>query len=223
MVELIAKNFRYTFLFSLLSCLLYVSIGILLGVFSAVRQYSLTDSVLRISAMGLAAFPSFWAGMLALVLFSLKLGWFPSNGLDTWKHWVLPVCVNGILSAASLLRMTRTMMLEAIRQDYIRTARAKGASEKAVIWKHGFKNIMLPLIMSIGVNFGSMMGGTVYLESIFGMPGLGTLALEAIRSKDIPLVMATTFFLATIFCLMVLIVDLVSAFADPRVRAKSSR
>ncbi len=219
-VDEIAANFSYTFRFTLMGTFLYIIIGIPLGVMSAIKQYSLGDSVVRIMAMFIASFPGFWMGMLGILFFSLGLGWLPSNGVDTWKHYILPVAVFGITHSASLLRLTRTTMLEAIRQDYVRTARAKGASERTVIWKHAFRNAMLPLIMTIGVSFGTMMGGTVLLESIFSMPGLGSLALSAIRNKDIPLVMATTIFLAAIFCLMVLIVDIVSAFADPRVRAK---
>lgn len=219
-VDEIAANFSYTFRFTLMGTFLYIMIGIPLGVMSAIKQYSLGDNIVRIMAMFIASFPGFWMGMLGILFFSLELGWLPSNGVDTWKHYILPVAVFGITHSASLLRLTRTTMLEAIRQDYVRTARAKGASERTVIWKHAFRNAMLPLIMTIGVSFGTMMGGTVLLESIFSMPGLGSLALSAIRNKDIPLVMATTIFLAAIFCLMVLIVDIVSAFADPRVRAK---
>ena len=216
----IAANFRYTFKFTVMGTLLYVLLGIPLGVMSAVKQYSAGDNIVRIMAMFIASFPGFWMGMLGVLFFSLKLDWLPSNGVETWRHYILPVAVFGITQSAGLLRLTRTTMLEAIRQDYVRTARAKGASERTVIWKHAFRNAMLPLIMTVGVSFGSMLGGTVLLESIFSMPGLGSLALTAIRSKDIPLVMATTIFLASIFCLMVLLVDIVSAFADPRVRAK---
>lgn len=219
-VREIAANFRYTFKFTVMGTLLYVLLGIPLGVMSAVKQYSAGDNIVRIMAMFIASFPGFWMGMLGVLFFSLKLDWLPSNGVETWRHYILPVAVFGITQSAGLLRLTRTTMLEAIRQDYVRTARAKGASERTVIWKHAFRNAMLPLIMTVGVSFGSMLGGTVLLESIFSMPGLGSLALTAIRSKDIPLVMATTIFLASIFCLMVLLVDIVSAFADPRVRAK---
>jgi len=216
----ISANFKYTFRFTILGTLLYVLIGIPIGVMSAIKQYSAGDNIARIMAMFVASFPGFWMGMLGILIFSLKLDWLPSNGVDTWKHYIMPVAVFGISHSAGLLRLTRTTMLEAIRQDYVRTARAKGASARTVIWRHAFRNAMLPLIMTVGVSFGTMMGGTVVLETIFSMPGLGSLALTAIRNKDVPLVMATTIFLATIFCLMVLLVDIVSAFADPRVRAK---
>ena len=219
-LEDISMNFVYTFRVVLFGTALYVLLGVPLGVLSAVKQYSVTDNVLRILAMIFNSMPSFWFGLVALLVFSLWLGWLPSNGVDTWKNYVLPVAVYGIGSAGGLLRTTRTIMLESIRQDYIRTARAKGATEKRVIWRHALPNVSLPLINLIGLTFGGMLGGTVLIETTFSMPGLGTLVLDAVRSKDVPLVMGTTIFLAAIWCVAVLAVDVISAYADPRVRAK---
>lgn len=219
----IGENFIYTFRLTMMGVALYAAIGIPLGVLSAVKQYSAIDNVTRVMAMIIAAFPGFWLSMLGLLAFSLWLGWLPSNGVDTWKHYILPVAMFGISHSASLLRTTRTTMLEAIRQDYVRTARAKGASERVVIWKHAFRNAMLPIINSVGMAIGSMMSGTLVTETIFAMPGLGNLAYSAIQSKDIPIVMGTTIFLSTVFCGMVLLVDVVSAFSDPRVMAKYAK
>ena len=221
-VDEISKYFVYTFRVVLFGTAVYLLLGVPLGVLSAVKQYSLTDDFMRIMAMLVSSMPSFWFGMLALLIFSLKLGWLPTNGIDTWKHYILPVAVYGIGSAGGLLRTTRTIMLESIRQDYVRTARAKGASEKRVIWRHALPNVSLPLINLVGLTFGAMLGGTVLIETTFSIPGLGTLVLGAVRSKDVPLVMATTIFLAAIWCLAVLAVDIMSAYADPRVRAKYS-
>ena len=219
-LEDISMNFVYTFRVVLFGTALYVLLGVPLGVLSAVKQYSVTDNVLRILAMIFNSMPSFWFGLVALLVFSLWLGWLPSNGVDTWKNYVLPVAVYGIGSAGGLLRTTRTIMLESIRQDYIRTARAKGATEKRVIWRRALPNVSLPLINLIGLTFGGMLGGTVLIETTFSMPGLGTLVLDAVRAKDVPLVMGTTIFLAAIWCVAVLAVDVISAYADPRVRAK---
>jgi len=219
----IVANFPYTFRLALLSTAVYVLIGVPLGVMSAVKQYSVGDNIARVVSISLAAFPSFWLAMMGILVFSLWLGLLPSNGVDTWKHYILPVCISGISSSASLLRLTRTIMLESVRQDYVRTARAKGVPENIVIWKHVFQNAMLPIIMTVGIDFGIMMGGTVLMETIFSMPGLGALALTAIRQKDMPVVMGCTIFLSGIFCIMVLLVDLVSAFADPRVKAKYAK
>lgn len=216
----ISLYFIYTFRVVLFGTVVYVLLGVPLGVLSAVKQYSVTDNVLRILAMIFNSMPSFWFGLVALLVFSLWLGWLPSNGVDTWKNYVLPVAVYGIGSAGGLLRTTRTIMLESIRQDYIRTARAKGASEKRIIWRHALPNVSLPLINLIGLTFGGMLGGTVLIETTFSIPGLGTLVLDAVRAKDVPLVMGTTIFLAAIWCVAVLAVDIISAYADPRVRAK---
>ena len=132
----------------------------------------------------------------------------------------MPVGCAAILSASSLQRLTRTTMLEAIRQDYVRTARAKGCSNETVIWRHAFMNAMLPILNQIGINFGYLLGGTVIAESIFGMPGLGTVIINAVNAKDVPVVMACTIFLAAIFSVLVVLLDLLSALADPRVKAK---
>lgn len=219
-VDDINRYFIYTFRVVLFGTAVYALLGVPLGVLSAVKQYSLTDNIMRILAMIFSSMPSFWFGLVALLIFSLWLGWLPSNGVDTWKHYILPVAVYGIGSAGSLLRTTRTIMLESVRQDYIRTARAKGASERRIIWKHALPNVSLPLINLIGLTFGAMLGGTVLIETAFSIPGLGTLCLDAVRAKDVPLVMGTTIFLAAIWCLAVLIVDIISAYADPRVKAK---
>ena len=222
-INTILANFKYTFRYTLLCTVVYVLIGVPLGVVSAVKQYSFLDNFSRVICICLAAFPSFWISLMAILLFSLRLHWVPSSGVDTWKCYILPVAVQGILSASSLQRLTRTVMLESIRQDYVRTARSKGASERTVIWKHAFANSVLPIINTVGVHFGAMLGGTVLMESVFAMPGLGQVGIKAINAKDIPMVMANTLFLSAIFCLIMLLVDVVSAFADPRVRAKYSK
>ncbi len=219
----VMKNFPYTLKLAVFGTLLYALIGIPLGVLSAVKQYSMTDNVVRISAMVVSAMPGFWFGLLAIYVFSLKLGWFPSSGVMTWTGYVLPVIVFGVTGSGGLMRQTRTIMLEAIREDYVRTARAKGAPERRVIWNHAFRNVTLPLINTIGITFGAVLGGTVLIENVFSLPGLGNLALNAIMAKDVPLIMASTIFLAAIFCLIVLAIDIISALSDPRVRSKYTK
>ncbi len=212
--------FPYTLRLAVLQTIAYSIIGVTLGVFSAVKQYSALDNIVRVVSITLAAFPGFWVYMIALLVFSLYLGWLPSNGADSWKCYVLPVACSGVLSASSLQRLTRTTMLESIRQDFVRTARAKGCAEGTVIWKHAFLNAMLPVLNQVGISFGMLLGGTVITESIFGMPGLGTLIINAVNSKDVPMMMAATVFLAALFCVLVVILDLVTALVDPRVKAK---
>jgi len=198
-------------------------IGIPIGILSAVKQYSVVDSVTRIMSMLFAAMPVFFLGMLNIFAFSLNLRMFPSFGIETWRHFVLPVATLALPSAASLMRLTRSTMLETINQDYIRTARAKGASESRVIFSHALKNALLPIITILGMNFGQQLGGAIIIENVFAIPGLGQLLVNSIRLKDIPQVMASTLFLALVFTLIILIVDLLYAFIDPRVKAKYTR
>lgn len=222
-LEIILNNFPYTLKLVVMTTVVYVVLGVSLGVLSAVKQYTAIDNITRVVSISLAAFPAFWVYMIALLVFSLYLGLFPSSGATDWKCYVLPVGVGAILSASSLQRLTRTTMLEAIRQDYVRTAKAKGCAQGTVIWKHAFLNAMLPVLNQVGISFGYALGGTVITESIFGMPGLGTVIINAINSKDVPLVMGTAVFLALIFCVLVVLLDLLAAAIDPRVKVKLTK
>ena len=203
--------------------LLAVLLGVPLGILSAVKQYSFLDVLNSVVAMFLSAIPAFWLGLLSILLFALKLRLLPSDGADTASAFILPIVTLALPGAAELLRLTRSTMLEIIRQDYIRTARAKGASERIVIWRHALRNATLPIITVAGMYFGSMLGGSVITESVFSMPGVGSLTITAIRSKDIPQVMACVLLMAALFCLIMLLVDLLYAFLDPRIRARYTK
>jgi len=203
--------------------LLSVAIGVPLGILSAVKQYSALDVINSVTAMFFSSIPAFWLGLLSILLFALKLGWLPSNGADSFKSFILPIVTLALPGAAEILRLTRSTMLEVIRQDYIRTAKAKGATSMVVIWKHALKNALLPVITVAGMHFGALLGGSVITESVFAMPGVGTLAIDAIRSKDTPQVMAAVLMLAALFCIIMLIVDLLYAFIDPRIRSRYSK
>ena len=205
---------------SLSGILLASIIGVPLGVLSAVKQYTVFDTVPTILAMLLSAFPSFWMGMLLIYYVAFKLSLFPSFGIGTWKHYVLPTTAIGMIYAARLLRYTRSSMLDSIRQDYVRTARAKGAPERVVIWKHALRNALLPTVTVIGTSFGLLIGGTIVMENLFSIPGLGSLVISGINQRDIPVVMATTLVIATFFCFILLIMDLLYAVLDPRIKAK---
>lgn len=222
-VEEIWNRFPTTFKLAVLSVVTSIMIGVPLGILSAVKQYSAIDLISTVTAMFMASVPGFWLGLMMMLLFALKLGWLPVSGAGTWAHYVLPTLTLAIPSSASLLRLTRSTMLETIRQDYIRTARAKGAKEGHVIFRHALKNALLPLITSVGMHFGGLLGGTVLIESVFSFPGLGSRMLEAIRDKDVPMVTGCTVFLAVLFCLIMLVVDLLYAYVDPRVKAQYSK
>lgn len=222
-VEEIWNRFPTTFKLAVLSVVTSILIGVPLGILSAVKQYSAIDLVSTVTAMFMASVPGFWLGLMMMLLFALKLGWVPVSGAGTWAHYILPTLTLAIPSSASLLRLTRSTMLETIRQDYIRTARAKGVKEGHVIFRHALKNALLPLITSVGMHFGGLLGGTVLIESVFSFPGLGSRMLEAIRDKDVPMVTGCTVFLAVLFCLIMLVVDLLYAYVDPRVKAQYSK
>lgn len=217
--EILAR-FPATFWLALWSMVLSAVVGIGLGIVSAVKQYSALDNVLTTLAMLLSAIPGFWLGLMLMLVFCLQLGWLPSNGIADWTGYILPVVTLSLGGAATQMRLTRSTMLETIRQDYIRTAKSKGAPEKTVIWKHALKNALLPVITAMGMNFGASLGGAVIIETVFGIPGLGMLIVTAIRQKDTPTVMAATLFLAVLFCLVMLVVDILYAYIDPRIKAK---
>ncbi len=217
--EILAK-FPTTLQLALLSSLLAALIGIPLGILSAVRQYSFLDVSLTVSALFLASIPSFWLGIMLILVFSLGLKLLPSSGVGTLKHFIMPVLTLALPSAAYLSRMTRTMMLETMRMDYIRTARAKGATNARIIWRHALQNALMPVITIIGMTFAGLLGGAMITEIVFGLPGIGNTIVMAIKTKDYPIVMASTLFLATLFMLIMLAVDLIYAFIDPRIKAQ---
>ncbi len=199
------------------------AVGIPIGVLSAVKQYSLLDTIPTIMALFLAAIPTFWLGMMLMLLFCLELRWFPATGISSWKSYVMPTIGLGMPYAAQQLRFARSSMLETIRQDYIRTARAKGAPENIVIWKHALKNALLPIITIIGVNFSLILGGAVATETLFSIPGLGSMVVTGIKMKDIPMVMGSIIVLSIICSFVILVVDLLYALIDPRIKAKYTK
>lgn len=205
------------------SLTLAACIGIPLGVLSAVKQYSLLDTIPSVMALTLSAVPSFWFGMMLIYFLAYKLGLFPSYGMGGIEHWVLPTLTIAVVYAAEILRYTRSSMLETIRADYVRTARAKGVAERTVIWKHAMKNGLLPVITLLGSSFGAQIGGAIVTENLFNLPGLGTLTLVSINMRDTPTVVATSVIFATLYNIILILVDLMYAFIDPRIKAKYSR
>ena len=171
-------------------------------------------------AITFTAVPFFVLGLMMIYWFSYKLGLLPSFGAKTFSHYILPCTSLGLTYAARELRMTRSCMLETMRQDFVRTVRAKGANERSVIWRHAFKNALLPIITTIGSHFGGLLGGAIVTESVFSMPGLGSYLVSSIRGKDIPAVLGTAIVLAVMFCLVILAVDMLYSVIDPRIKAR---
>lgn len=216
----VATRFPTTLKLAGLGVLVAVAIGIPIGIISATKQYSIFDSISMVFALLGVSMPNFWQGMLMIIFFSVYLGWFPPSGFNNFNQMVLPALTIGTSTAAIITRMTRSSMLEVIRQDYIRTARAKGQKENTVITKHALGNAMIPIVTVIGLQFGYLLGGAVLTESIFAIPGVGRLMVDAIKQKDYPIVQGGVLFIAVTFSMVNLIVDILYAFLDPRIRSQ---
>ena len=216
-------RFLVTIRMSLLILVISVCVGVPVGIYSAVRQYSLWDTVPTMMAFFLAAVPSFVIGMVLMYFFALKINIFPSFGLSGLQSYILPVSAVAISEAAAYLRFTKSSMLEAIRQDYVRTARGKGVPERTVIWKHAMRNALLPVITCVGMRFGVLLAGMVTTERLFSIPGIGSLIVDSISKKDEPVIIAASILIASAFTMLMLLVDIAYAYVDPRIRAKYSR
>ncbi|WP_321329751.1 nickel ABC transporter permease [uncultured Ilyobacter sp.] len=216
----IFSRFPNTLILAVIGMIIAVLIGIPVGIISATKQYSLVDSVSMIGALLGVAMPNFWLGLMLILVFSVGLGILPSGGFTGMSSLILPSITLGTGAAAIITRMTRSSMLEVIRQDYIRTARAKGVAEKKVINHHALKNALIPIITIIGLQFGLLLGGAVLTETVYSWPGVGRLMVEAIRQKDTPTVLAAVVFLAAAFSIVNLMVDLIYAYVDPRMKSQ---
>ncbi len=216
----ISSRFGNTLLLAALAIAFAAILGIILGVISAVRQYSLLDNLTRIFAMLGVSMPSFWEGLMLVILFSVVLNVLPPSGIATSKAWILPAVTIGTQSLAAIMRMVRSSMLEAIRQDYVTTARAKGQTELRVISHHVFRNAVLPIITVIGNSFTKLLGGVAVVEIVFAIPGVGKLIVEAIKMKNAPLVQGGILYIAFFMSIANLVVDIIYAFVDPRIRSQ---
>ena len=242
----IAVRFPATLELTICALLLAVLAGVLLGVIAAVRQYSVWDNLSMVVAVAGVSMPVFWLGLMLIFLFGVALEWLPISGRlsvdvhltritglhlldalltrngaafwDALRHLVLPSVALGAIQMALIARMTRSSMLEVIRQDYIRTARSKGLAERVVIYKHALKNALIPVVTVVGLTVGRLLGGAVLTETIFSWPGLGKFAVDAIYARDYPQVQGVVLLIATGFVLVNLMVDVIYVFLDPRIR-----
>ena len=208
-----------TILLSLTSAAFAVLLSIPSGIISAIKQNTWIDNLLMVLALIGVAMPAFWQGLMTIILFSVKLGWFPSYGFTTPAHWFMPVLTIGTGAMASLVRITRSSMLEVIRQDYIRTARAKGQTERKVIISHALRNSMIPIITAIAIQLGSMLGGAIVTETVFAIPGIGMLMIQSIKARDYPTIQGAVVVIAVMFSLLNLVVDIIYTFVDPRLKS----
>ena len=216
----IAQRLPKTMVIALGGIGLSVLVGVPLGLISAVKQYSFIDYFARVLAMLLTAIPAFWLGLMSLLYFCLKHRWLPATGGESAAGFILPVLVLAASATATQTRTTRSSVLEAIRQDYVKMARAKGVKESRVIFKHVLRNSILPVITIAGMNIGVQMGGTVVIENVFAISGMGNFLVNSVRVKDAPAIVGTLMVVATFIALMNLVVDLIYAVVDPRLKSQ---
>ncbi|MDR7544193.1 MAG: ABC transporter permease [Armatimonadota bacterium] len=195
-----------------------VLLGGALGVTAAVRHHTWVDNGSMLLALWGVSMPSFWMGLLLIFLFSLKLGWLPATGQGGWVRLVMPAFTLGYVAAAVIARLVRSSMLEVLRQDYVRTARAKGLAERLVVYRHALRNALIPVVTVMGLQFGALLGGTVVIETVFSRPGIGRLAVTSILSKDFQVTQGTVLMSAVFYTLVNIIVDVSYAALDPRIR-----
>ena len=216
----IYDRFFSTMLLAALSSILSVFVGIPMGILCAIKQNKFFDSITQVLGLIALSMPNFWLGLMLMLIFSVNLGWLPATGFHTPWHWILPSLTIGLSSAGVIMRFTRSSMLEVIRQDYMRTARAKGQKESTIIMKHALKNTLIPVVTVVGLSFGGLLGGAVLTETVFAIPGLGNFMVQSIRSRDVPIIQGGVLMMAIVFSFVNLLVDILYSYIDPRIRSQ---
>lgn len=216
---LIADRLSVTMLLGVCGISFALLTAVPLGVAAAVRPNSLIDRFALFMSVAGQALPSFWFGLILIVVFAIKLGWLPPSGAATWRHFVMPTIVLGYYAMPAIMRLTRAGMLEVLSSDYIRTARAKGASETRVMFKHALRNAIIPVVSLAAVQMGFMLGGSIVVESIFALHGAGYLAWESIGRNDLPTVQALILIFSMFYIVFTFLADVLNAWLDPRMRS----
>lgn len=219
-IDELALRFPKTLLLAFSAIVLEMVVGIPLGMVAAVHRGKWLDNLCMVLALIGVSVPSFWFGLQLILLFSQKLHLLPAYGITSWTGWILPIFVNSLRGIAQMARQARSSMLEVIRSDYITTARAKGISERAILFRYALPNALIPLIQTTGNSFGMSLGGTVVIENVFSIPGIGQYMVQAIGGRDYAIIRSTVVVLSIAFCLVMLIVDVAFAFVDPRIKAQ---
>jgi peptide/nickel transport system permease protein len=222
-VSEIINRFPITLQLAIFSTLLAGLIGIPLGIVAACHQYRLLDNASSVFALIFLAMPEFWLALMLIIVFSLNFKWLPASGWYGIKYMILPIVATGTGCVAGIMRTARSNMLEVIRQDYIRTARAKGLKESVIIFKHALRNALIPVITLMGLQFGKQLGGVFVIETIFAIPGLGKMLVDACSVKNIPVVQGGVIFIAVIYGFVNLAIDIIYGFVDPRISSMYKR
>jgi peptide/nickel transport system permease protein len=217
----LAQRFPFTLKLAVLAILVSATLGVVTGIVAATHRNSPLDIVALLSSLIGISLPIFWLGLLAILIFSVKLHWLPSGGTGTITHLVMPAIVLGAASSAVIARTTRASMLEVLRQDYVRTARAKGASERSVNYRHALANALLPVVTIVGIEAAFLIGGLIVTETVFNIPGVARFLVEAIRWRDYPIVQNLVMFIAVVAVSMNFLIDVMYAVLDPRIRYAS--
>lgn len=217
-VEELAQRFPRTVRLALASMVVASLIGIPAGILSATRHLSWLDSLVMVIALAGVSMPVFWLGLNLILIFAVRLHWLPAIGHETWRHLILPSVTLGAASAAIIARMTRSSMLEVLRQDYVRTARAKGLAEPSVVRRHALRNALIPVVTVVGLQLGTLLSGAVLTESVFAWPGVGRLLVDAVLARDYPVIQGAVLLISTTFVALNVLVDMVYAVLDPRIR-----
>ena len=199
---------------------LAVFLGVTLGVISATKQYSIFDNLATVFGLVFVSIPNFWLGMMMVIIFAVNLKWFPPSGFSSPIQWVLPTVTLGTGQMAAIMRMSRSSMLEVVRQDYIRTARSKGQKESVVIWKHALRNALIPVTTYVGLTFGFLLAGAVLTETIFSINGMGRFMVQSVMNRDLPIMLGGVLILSVAFSLVNLLVDILYAYLDPRIKSQ---
>jgi ABC-type dipeptide/oligopeptide/nickel transport system permease component len=215
---LVLERLPATFELAGAGLLIALCLAIPAGIVSAVRRNTPIDYLSTVVALLGQAMPTFWLGIMLILIFSVRLNWLPSSGRGDLQHLLLPAITLGLFTTARITRLTRSGMLEVLGQDYIRTARAKGVDEPPVVWKHALKNAAIPIVTIVGIELGTLLGGSVITETIFAWPGVGRLSVQAISNRDYPVVQSAVFLLASTFVVVNFLVDVVYTYLDPRIR-----
>jgi len=213
----ISLRLPHTIVLSVVAMTLSIVIGLLVGIVSSTRPYSLVDNVSMFFALVGVSAPAFWTGLMLMWVFAVKLGWLPAVGVGTPAHLVLPSIALTGFTTPVLARQTRSSMLEVLRQDYIRTARSKGLSERAIVYGHSFRNALIPVITVAGISFGRLLGGSIVTETVFAYPGIGKMLIDGIFARDYPIIQGAVLVYALVFTFLNLLVDMTYAYVDPRI------
>lgn len=216
-VEEIQARLPNTIKLTVASLAVAVTLGVGAGIVAAVFRGTWIDGASMLVAILGVSIPGFWLGLMVILLFSVRLGWFPVAGASTWRHLVLPAVTLGVLASAVLARMTRSTMLEVLSQDYVRTARAKGLGEFIVVLRHALRNAAIPVVTIIGLQIGGLLSGAFVIEAVFAYPGIGLLAVNALQTRDFPMIQGIVLLVAVIYVLVNLAVDVIYGFLDPRI------